>query len=130
METVHCIFEELVSSQKEEVLKNVLNNLSLNKNFAKQTVEIYKSYNNSLKANLPEHEQFHGLRDFYGMSKLFCSRYLEYLITLISEFVDITNTTALENVEFLNQVKIDSNVVKGFIVESYERHFSGLTPAF
>lgn len=64
------------------------------------------------------------------MAKLACSRYLEYLLTLLSEFVDVRNASAMENIEFTNLVKIDEEKIKAFIVESYLRHFSGLAPAF
>jgi len=64
------------------------------------------------------------------MAKLVCSRYLEYLLTLLSEFVDTRNTSTMENIEFTNLVKIDEDKMKAFIVESFLRHFSGLAPAF
>lgn len=56
IETVECIFEELVSFEKDEALCKVLLAVGLNRSFSKQAVGIYKSYNALLKMYLPEHE--------------------------------------------------------------------------
>lgn len=56
METVVCIFEELISFEKDEALCKLLTRVGLNKDYAKLAVRIYKSYNTFLKHYLPEHE--------------------------------------------------------------------------
>jgi E3 ubiquitin-protein ligase RNF213 len=131
METVVCIFDELITFEKDDALCKALSKIGLSKDFAKLAVRIYKSYNTFLKHYLPEHEQFHGLRDFYGMSKLFCYKYLTYIIAAIQENIGTLNSDHIDTILLTinDRIKIDEATVKEFLMQAYLRHFSGMPDA-
>lgn len=69
--------------EKDESIKTILKEHILNSTFVKCIVDIYSDYKRDLSKFLVEHEQFHGLRDFYGMAKLFAERYYIQLVKCI-----------------------------------------------
>lgn len=64
------------------------------------------------------------------MAKLFCSKYLDYILDEIFKQVDRNNTIVLESIEIKELVDINPETVLKLIIDSFLRHFSGLREAY
>ncbi|KAL4476131.1 hypothetical protein ABPG74_009864 [Tetrahymena malaccensis] len=97
VETLKCTEEYVHSLEKKQSIINTLKRVKINKELQMCIAKSYQSYLEQVKKVFPEHEQFHGLRDFYGMAKLL----------------------------FSNIIK-NKQTNKFLITDSFLRHFSGL----
>ncbi|KAL4476130.1 hypothetical protein ABPG74_009863 [Tetrahymena malaccensis] len=109
------------SFEKDQFIINILKQEKISKQLQKQIARSYQNYLELVKKEFPEYEQFHGLRDFYGMAKLLISKKIE-LIKEIGQDQDKDQE--------LFQEKINKDLIlkndQVLIAYSFLRHFSGL----
>lgn len=64
------------------------------------------------------------------MAKLFCAKYLDYVLNEIFKHIDRSNTVVIQSLRVNQFVNVNDLVVKNIIIDSYQRHFSGLREAY
>ncbi|KAL4499723.1 hypothetical protein ABPG72_017263 [Tetrahymena utriculariae] len=107
------------SFEKDQFVINFLKQNKISKQQQIQIAKSYQSYLGQVKKELPEYEQFHGLRDFYGMAKLLISKKIE----LIKQFGYENNYEHMES-QINGSLIMQNN--EALIAYSFLRHFSGL----
>ncbi|EAR87838.2 AAA domain, dynein subfamily protein (macronuclear) [Tetrahymena thermophila SB210] len=111
--------EYVHSFKKDQSVQNVLKQDKISDQLQVQIAKTYQSYLEQVKKEMPEYEQFHGLRDFYGMAKL-----------LISKKIQLVKDILKQSNDQLIQIQISDSLImqnnQALIAYSFIRHFSGL----
>ncbi|KAL4476127.1 hypothetical protein ABPG74_009860 [Tetrahymena malaccensis] len=111
-ETIECIQNQMIEKEKDVFVKERLQKNALSQKNMEDISTIYLKYLDLLKKiESGKYEQFHGLRDFYSMSKLICYKQI-YIIQ--KDLYD-------NNKKMTNQEQLFER-----IIISFARHFSGL----
>ncbi|EAR87839.2 hypothetical protein TTHERM_00006030 (macronuclear) [Tetrahymena thermophila SB210] len=111
--------EYVHSFEKDYFVINILKQDKISYQLQVQIAKTYQSYLEQVKKEMPEYEQFHGLRDFYGMAKL-----------LISKKIQLIKDNLRQSNYQLTQSQISDSLImqnnQALIAYSFLRHFSGL----